>query len=91
MRRLISLALLSTALSSCGPERPQVTVCAVVFAKDNCRCRDPKGKKFDITLKECNNFLALSPQDGNAIFNYMTDIEKQNVQLQKELDQCHSN
>lgn len=74
--RLMLLLLLGISASSCIPPRPKLDFCVVDADVPNCHCSNGSDHKYDLSLKECDKFVALSPRDSEAAMAYIIQLEK---------------
>lgn len=72
--QLTKLVLLGILLTSCGPNRPAVTICFYSDQAHVAKCTDPKGKDFDCD-SACMD-KAFVTQDWQKILDYITALER---------------
>lgn len=75
--RLAILLLLGISSLGCGPHAPRLTFCLIRGDRGDVRCQNPEGKKFTLTIKEANRFVAQPPDDAEKLRLYVIDLEKQ--------------
>lgn len=73
---LLPLGILSLALVSCGPKAPKMTFCIVDGTVPACYCVAPDGKQYDLTILECDKFIAQPPADAQKLRQYVLDLER---------------
>lgn len=74
----LPLLLLVGILSFCGcaPKAPKLTFCIVDGEVPACYCVGPDGRQFDLTMMECDKFIAQPPSDAQKLRQYVLDLEK---------------
>jgi hypothetical protein len=67
------LALLLILLSVCNgcAHGPKVTVCIVDAFGNTLECSAPDGSQYSQPVSESDNYLCLSPDDAQTVFNYL--------------------
>jgi len=73
--------MLLMIFSACLPPRPHLTFCVVDSSISGCHCSDGK-IKTELSLSECDKYVALSPRDSELEMNYILDLEKSLVQCE---------
>jgi hypothetical protein len=68
--RLGLLLILSSAFSACA-HGPKVTVCVVDAFGNTLECSPPEGAPYSQPVSESDNYLCLSPDDAQTMFNYL--------------------
>jgi len=48
-----------------------------------CHCSDGAGRKWDLTLDQCDKFVALSSSDEKAAMDYVVELERQILEDEK--------
>lgn len=85
MRLYLKLLLIGISVSSCLPPRPHVDFCRIKWeVPQGCHCTDGDKRNYDLTPIECGNHLAFAPRDIEAAQNYMIQLEKTVLELQKK-------
>jgi hypothetical protein len=68
--RLALLLILSSAFNGCA-SGPKVTVCVVDANGNTLECSAPDGSQYSKPVSESDNYLCLSPDDAQTLFNYL--------------------
>ena len=63
------LVLLASLLVGCST--PPVTVCIVDNANQALQCTKPNGEAFTLPLPQADNYVCMSPEDTEALLNYI--------------------
>ena len=74
MRLTLFLAL-GIALSSCGPNRPKISICFFSTEAMAMLCTDPKGQDFQVPVSEMDKYFGLKEADAKLLLEYVTDLE----------------
>lgn len=80
--RLLSLLIIGTSsviLLSCGPQAPKLTFCVVDSYNGrtpSCLCRDPQKRSYELTIEECDGYIAQPLKDAQLLQQYVNDLER---------------
>jgi|688.fasta_scaffold08687_10 hypothetical protein len=79
LRSLLILGTSSLFLLSCGPKAPKLTFCVVDSYNGrtpSCLCRDADKNSFELTIEECDGFIAQPLADAQLLQQYVNDLER---------------
>jgi hypothetical protein len=70
MKSKLLLAISLSFLSACKG-KPEITICILDPVNNELQCSPPSGEGFSLPITQAENYVCMSPDDTQALFNYI--------------------